>query len=139
MPPAMLFVGCRSPADKIYADTLREWALAARVNIFYAFSQNTENTESAGCKYVQDRLWLERVRVMDLWEQGARMYVCGSRLVNEGVKDVLKRMYVESVQKQKGQDLTEAQVEEWWASTRRHRIFVLYSPKQAEYASSEIR
>lgn len=124
MPPAMLFVGCRSPADKIYADTLREWALAARVDIFYAFSQNTENTESAGCKYAQDRLWLERVRVMDLWEQGARMYVCGSRLVNEGVKDVLKRMYVEGVQKQNGQDLTEAQVEEWWASTRRDRYAV---------------
>ncbi|KAK4653931.1 hypothetical protein QC762_0088670 [Podospora pseudocomata] len=102
----------------------RPWALAARVDIFYAFSQDTENTESAGCKYAQDRLWLERVRVMDLWEQGARMYVCGSRLVNEGVKDVLKRMYVEGVQKQNGQDLTEAQVEEWWASTRRDRYAV---------------
>ncbi|KAK0732342.1 cytochrome P450 [Apiosordaria backusii] len=124
IPPAMLFVGCRSPADKLYEDTLREWASAAKVKIFYAFSQDTDNDESAGCRYTQDRLWLERAQVMDLWEQGAKMYVCGSRLVNEGVKGALRRMYIEDVEKKNGDRPTDEQVEEWWVSTRRDRYAV---------------
>jgi cytochrome P450/NADPH-cytochrome P450 reductase len=37
--------------------------------------------------YVQDILWADRVEVVHLWNQGAKVYVCGGINMTDGVKN----------------------------------------------------
>lgn len=86
---AFLFFGCRNPReDYLYSDSdLKEWEELGIVNLRPAFSRATE--ESAGCKYVQDRLWHARHEINGLYEEGAKYYVCGSGKVAHAIKDTL--------------------------------------------------
>ena len=95
--PALLFVGCRDPAkDALYADEFRAWATAGVVDVRYAFSRATE--QSAGCKYVQDRLWHDRAEALALWKRGAKMFVCGNNEVGEAVREVFIKTSLEDAE-----------------------------------------
>lgn len=92
--PALLFIGCRNAgSDRLYASDLNEWEKAGAATVFYAFSQQSE--ESAGCKYAQDRVYSERRRVTELLKDGAKVFVCGSSKLGTAVKAVFKQLVVE--------------------------------------------
>jgi cytochrome P450/NADPH-cytochrome P450 reductase len=119
--PALLFIGCRSPEDRMYEAELTAWEALGAVQVRYAYSRQAD--DSHGPLYVQDRLWAERAAVMELWGQGAVMYVCGSRAVNEGVKSAMKRAY-EASEGAKGVVVTPGEVDEWWLRMRKERYAV---------------
>ena len=58
----------------------------------YSFSREKEN--SAGCAYVQERLLKDQKEVVELWEKGARVYVCGSgsfvKEITHAAKEVVR-------------------------------------------------
>jgi cytochrome P450/NADPH-cytochrome P450 reductase len=71
--PAMLFFGCRHPAqDFLYADELKAQAVNGVTELFTAFSR-TEGPKI----YVQHLLAAQKDKVWPLIEQGAIIYVCG--------------------------------------------------------------
>ncbi|KAI1866757.1 uncharacterized protein JN550_007304 [Neoarthrinium moseri] len=118
--PALLFNGCRDPEDDdLYRDEFDAWEDAGVVTVFRAFSRRTD--ASAGCKYVQDRLWLEREEVVKLWNKEARIYVCGSTKLAESVKEVLVRIIQEENEKS-GQPVTEEEAAEWFEKHRNERF-----------------
>src|SRR3981081_309127 len=72
--PAMLFHGCRNPAqDHIYADEVETKARDGGVEIEPAYSRPQTGTKC----YVQHRLSDRRDRVWELIAQGGVVYVCG--------------------------------------------------------------
>ncbi|KAL4984978.1 cytochrome P450 [Aspergillus falconensis] len=89
--PALLFFGCRGPnSDDLYRDELDDYQAKGVVTVFRAFSRM--QSESNGCRYVQDLLWNERERVRGLWEAEAKVFVCGSVEMNAGVKTAISRI-----------------------------------------------
>ena len=133
--PAMLFFGCRSPhADNLYRDELDRWEAMGAVTVRRAFSRVDRTDEAAvadacGCKHVQDRLWHDRDELMKLWDQGAKMYVCGSRAIGESVKMVVLRIAVEKqrLRVERGESDEEPDEEaavRWFDSLRNKRYAV---------------
>jgi cytochrome P450 / NADPH-cytochrome P450 reductase len=103
--PAILFFGCRSPEeDDLYREELDEWQFIGAIDVRRAYSKAPEKSE--GCKYVQDRMWKDRADVVDLWLQGAKVYVCGSKGVAESAKEVLVKTKM-AFDQQKGNNTTE--------------------------------
>lgn len=116
---AYLFIGCADPkSDRLFADELDRWEKEGIVKLFYAFSKATE--QSKGCKYVQDRLWEERKEMTKVFDDGAKLYVCGSARVGEGVGLMTKKIYHE-VLEGRGEIMTDEQVEKWFQHIRGER------------------
>jgi len=115
--PALFFFGCRDPdKDDLYKTELDAWETVGAVTAVYrAYSRKTE--ESAGCKYVQDRLWNEREEVMRLWEKGAKVYICGDRAMGEGVKNMFVRILAEKG----GERMTLESAREWFEGLKNVR------------------
>ncbi|EKM50262.1 uncharacterized protein PHACADRAFT_213993 [Phanerochaete carnosa HHB-10118-sp] len=88
---SILFFGCRTPGeDFLYADSdLKAWVDLGIVDVRSAFSKATDDSESLGCKYVQDRIWYDRADVVTAWRSGAKLYLCGSSRMAAGVKEKL--------------------------------------------------
>ncbi|KJR84297.1 cytochrome P450 [Sporothrix schenckii 1099-18] len=119
--PAHLFFGCRGQADDLYRDELDKWEAQGAVTVHRAYSRQTDRSdETHGCKHVQDRLWHDREDMVELWQQGARVYVCGSRQLGEGVKQTLLRMRQEACAAA-GKPETEEETDAWFARIRYER------------------
>lgn len=117
--PAFLFIGCAYPdRDRLFADELDRWAAEGVVKIFYAYSK--AQAASKGCKYVQDRLWDERHEMRQQFDEGAKIYICGSAAVGEGVAKIIKRIYGEAV-KAKGVEKSDKEIEEWFEGIKSDR------------------
>ena len=115
--PALLFVGCRWKArDRLYADEFDAWAKQGAVDVRYAFSR-----ESDGCKYVQDRVSKDKEDVFKMWDQDARVYVCGSPQLAEAVGKVGREL-VKARAKAKGNEMSEEDVEKWLGGMRNERF-----------------
>jgi len=114
----VLFVGCRSRKHAVYASELEASGV---VDVRYAYSRGDGRDGFPG--YVQDRLWAEREELVDMWDQGGRMYVCGSKAVSVGCKEVVRNVYREVAAKRCGKK-TEAEVDEWWIKILRERYAV---------------
>ena len=113
--PALLFIGCRHPEkDALYAEELARWVEQGAVDVRYAFSRCPEKSE--GCKYVQERLWHDRKEAKELWEKGARIYVCGSGAVGDGVGEAIMRAYRE------GKECKVEDAEAWFQKLRNERF-----------------
>lgn len=114
--PALLFYGCRGPEmDDLYRGEFDRWQEAGAVDVRRAFSRvDSADTEARGCRHVQDRLWHDREEVKALWDRGARVYVCGSRHVGEGVKMVMGRIVL-------GEYAAEDAISEWYETVRNER------------------
>ena len=120
--PALLFIGCRDPKfDKIHAEELEQWQSEGAVKVYYAFSRAAEQSE--GCKYVQDRVWNERKEVGELFEKGAKTYICGSAAVGKGLGDVAARIRVADAER-KGEAMTQEDALKWWQGLRGERYAV---------------
>ncbi|MCJ1400318.1 hypothetical protein MMC11_003523 [Xylographa trunciseda] len=118
--PCLLFIGCRSPArDALYAAELQAWQAHGAVSVRYAFSALP--AASDGCAYVQDRLWRDRDEVRDLWARGARVFVCGSGPVGEGVRECVVRIAMEGVERE-GRVPSRERAEEWFRGIRNERF-----------------
>ncbi|KAJ1303515.1 hypothetical protein OPQ81_011700 [Rhizoctonia solani] len=92
---SVLFFGCRKPdEDFLYSDAeLAEWKELGVVDVRPAFSRAPE--ESEGQKYVQDRVWNDRVLVREYYGKDAKFYTCGGNHVATGIRDVCVRIIAE--------------------------------------------
>lgn len=119
---AVLFVGCRGPEDKLFAEELSRWEIGGVVKVFYAHSRHPDLSE--GCKYVQDRLWWERDMLAKLFDQGARAYLCGSSRVGQGVSQAVAKIASEVSQKEDEEPMSYEQALKWWEDLRGDRYAV---------------
>ncbi len=122
--PALLFVGCREPGhDDLYADELAAWEAAGAVEVVRAYSRRPElgaGHAGAGARHVQDAVAGRADDFRDLWARGAKLFVCGSRAVGRGVRDVCVRMRVED-ERRAGRELSEEDANRWWEGLRNTR------------------
>ncbi|KAN0120409.1 fatty acid hydroxylase [Hyaloscypha variabilis] len=117
--PAYLFIGCTHPEkDALFKDELTQWEKEGAVKLFYAYSKVSEL--SKGCKHVQDRLWAEKESMVEVFNKGAKLYVCGSSMVGEGVASMTKRIYQDSVEANGGSKSDE-EVESWFQGIKGER------------------
>ena len=117
---ALLFVGCRSPdKDRLYAEEFAHWESIGAVKVYYAFSKDA--SASKGCKYVADRLWAEREEARALWDAGAKIFVCGSGAVGDGVRETIIKISLEGM-KLRGDEKTEEEVRKWFTGIRNERF-----------------
>ena len=118
--PAYLFIGCRHPErDALFKDELQKWETDGVVTVFYAFSAASE--QSKRCRYVQDRLWEERGEMRKVFDRGAKLYVCGTSRVGEGIASTVKKIfqdYCASIGKPK----TDEEVERWFQDIKSDRF-----------------
>ncbi|KAI0384686.1 cytochrome P450 [Hypomontagnella monticulosa] len=118
--PAILFFGCREPGkDDLYAEELAEWERNGAITVRRAYSRKPD--AAGGCKYVQDAIKAAEDEVTKLWRDGAKLYVCGSRAVGEGVKDVVVELIRREAQRTQGRELTDAEAAKWWEGLRNTR------------------
>jgi cytochrome P450/NADPH-cytochrome P450 reductase len=122
---AVLFLGCRSQSkDRLYAEEVDQWAKEGIVDIRYAFSKEPEKSE--GCKYVNERMKLDADLLRQLWKDGARVYVCGSRVFDKGVGKAAREIVMErkfAVGQLNGdREKMEKDVDEWFAEVASQRI-----------------
>jgi cytochrome P450/NADPH-cytochrome P450 reductase len=90
------------------------------VSLRFAFSQAPE--ESENCKYVQDRIYNDKAEVIDLFDKGAKVFVCGSREVGEGVQDKLIKIAKERIQEKEGREVDDAKARGWFEGLRNERF-----------------
>lgn len=115
--PALLFLGCRHPdQDDLYRAELDRWESMGAVEVVRSYSR----LPSADFKHVQDALWARKARALELWDQGSRTFVCGSREVGEAVKGVCLRMWRER-RGERGEETSEEAAAEWFESVRNSR------------------
>ncbi|GAW26484.1 putative Bifunctional P-450:NADPH-P450 reductase [Rosellinia necatrix] len=118
--PALLLAGCRAPGrDDLYADELAAWEAAGAVVVRRAYSRASDL--SGGARYVQDLLAAHHDEVIPLWQQSARLYICGSRAVGEGVRAEVVKMVMAKARADGDAELTEERANEWWDSLRNVR------------------
>ncbi|MCJ1393970.1 hypothetical protein MMC18_006847 [Xylographa bjoerkii] len=118
--PCILFIGCRAPSrDTLYHHELQQWQQEGAVSVRYAFSRSPHASD--GCRYVQDRVWRDRAEVRALWERGARVFVCGSGEVGEGVRECVVRIAMESAESE-GRVPSRERAEEWFRGIRNERF-----------------
>ncbi|EUC47483.1 hypothetical protein COCMIDRAFT_35012 [Bipolaris oryzae ATCC 44560] len=119
--PAILFYGCRSPSvDLIYGDLLKRWEAMGAVSLRLAYSQQPEETH--GCKYVQDRIYHDRTDVVELFNSGAKVFVCGSRGVGDGVQETLIKIAKETIGEKENREVDDAKAKEWFEGLRNERL-----------------
>ena len=88
--PSLLFFGCRTPADRLYAEELDIFEKSADVLTYTAFSRQPTD----GRKYAQHEMLAHQDEIWDLIERGAQIYVCGNaRTLAPGVRAALQQIY----------------------------------------------
>jgi cytochrome P450/NADPH-cytochrome P450 reductase len=119
--PALLFYGCHGPdSDFLYSELLKKWETLGAVSLRPAFSRQSDVSE--GCKYVQDRLWHDRAEVVGLFDQNAKLFVCGSREVGDGAQGCLMRIAKERFMRDEGREADEGKLTEWFEGLRNERF-----------------
>lgn len=108
--PCVLFFGCGSPdVDDLYRDQLDKWEEQGVVQVRRAYSRVEQR------KYVQDQLIEDAEFVTDLWSKGAKVYVCGSRRLADGVQKAFMKIGTGILEGQ-GADSSEKGVQAWFNS-----------------------
>lgn len=93
-PPAVLFFGFRGPEfDDLYRDELDTMERNGVVRVHRAYSQGYDKS---GCRYVTDTVKTHSGEIVQLWNGGARLYVCGAKNVSDGVFLVLGQALFEA-------------------------------------------
>ena len=119
--PAHLYVGARHPdRDALYTDELDgEAQERGAVTVHRAFSQAPER--SNGYKYVDDAVRGDADNLIELWDQGAKVFVCGSREVGESVRRACLDVVRVSREK-RGLEWDEGRAERWFEGLRNERF-----------------
>lgn len=122
LPPAVLFYGCREPGrDDLYKAELSAWEELGAVKVHHAYSRTPQH--ASGNKYVQDALWVERTEVNQLWDSGAKLFICGSRKLGGAVRQTMVAIHLERAERQ-GDEPTEQNISEWWETLRNKRYSI---------------
>jgi cytochrome P450/NADPH-cytochrome P450 reductase len=117
--PARLYFGCRDPAkDDLYREELDFWEKMGAVVTHRSYSQKPEI--SKGHKHINTVLLAHKEELMELWDQGARVYVCGSRGLGESVKDACLAIAGEKA-REVGKDDSDETLEKWFSRIRNER------------------
>ncbi|KAK2600482.1 hypothetical protein N8I77_010010 [Diaporthe amygdali] len=91
--PALLFFGCRgAKLDDMYREELDGMEKDGIVSVRRAFSQDEDNGD---CRYVSDAVRKHIEEILQLWKKGAKLYVCGSKSMSDGVLTVLAPVLLE--------------------------------------------
>lgn len=120
---AVLFLGCRSQTrDRLFASEMDAWIRDGIVDVHYAFSREPQNSE--GCKYVPDGMKHNKELLKEMWRNGARVYVCGSREFDKSVGEAARAIAVEKrIEDGLGvKGTVEKEVQEWFAGVASERI-----------------
>lgn len=75
-------------------------------------------------KYAQDAFMAEKAQVLDLWDRGSRVYVCGSRRLERSIHDACVKLYMERAAEM-GKAVDEAKADAWFESLRNARLVQL--------------
>ncbi|KAJ7048509.1 NADPH--cytochrome P450 reductase-like protein [Mycena amicta] len=114
---AILFVGCRTrETDRLYAEEMDAWAKMGVVEVRYAFSREAEQSE--GCKYVQDRMLRDERDICDLFDEGAKFYICAGPEVAKGVGKAARTIIAHQLR----DSASEEQISEYLKSMRNERF-----------------
>nr|POE71416.1 bifunctional cytochrome p450/nadph--p450 reductase [Quercus suber] len=117
--PAHLYIGSRHPAqDELYADEMATWQTIGAVTLHHAFSRAPD--QSAGFKHIDEAMRADATLIKALWDQNARIYVCGSRGVGESVKRVCLDLAREA-SVAKGKDASDEALSAWFDAVRNER------------------
>lgn len=120
--PGMLYFGCREPdKDDLYRQELDKWESSGVISVRRAYSRKVE--ESEGSRYVQNQLWRDRDLVMDLWEKGAQVYICGSRAVGDSVKAMFIDVCLDAAKKQ-GKEMSREDTSKWFEGLKNTRYAI---------------
>lgn len=118
--PALLFYGCRAPGkDDLYKELFDEWESRGVVQVRRAYSRAKDQSE--GCGHVQERMWKDRKDIVELFEGGAKVFVCGSSTVGQAVSKVCCEITLER-QQELGKDTNMEKVEKWFETIRNDRF-----------------
>lgn len=117
--PAFLYFGCRDfEKDYIHRAELEHWENMGAVQLRPVFSQRgpPDAGDRKDWKHVNDRIYAEADEVVELFNTpGAKMLLCGSMRLADGVAEVCKKIYKE----RKG--VGEEGAEEWLAKVKEDR------------------
>ncbi len=110
---ALLFFGCDHPdVDFLYREELAAWQQAGVVDVRPAFTYAPDGD----VQFVQHRVWKDRADVVELFRQGATVYLCGDGLrMAPAVRDTLVRIYEETAH------VTHAEAEQWVEQVEREQ------------------
>ena len=89
-----LFFGCRrTRVDNIYGFEFPELLTKGVIlDIFYAYSRDSQHKK----RYVQDQVYKQKALIYYLLEkEEAHIYVCGGAKMASGVKQAVKRLFLE--------------------------------------------
>lgn len=118
--PAVLVFGCReAAADDLYRDELDEWEAQGAVEVWRAYSRQAHGQG----KYAQDVLYDNRARILQLWDQGAKVFICGGRALADGVQATWLKMYAER-EAAAGRTASDEDAAAWFAGIRNTRYLV---------------
>lgn len=113
--PSLLFFGCRTGHDRLYADELAGFADSAKVTTYVAFSREPGRER----RYAQDEILARADEVWALVEAGAVVYVCGNaRTLAPGVRAALTRIAAGKL------GLGGAEADDWLAGLRREHRYL---------------
>ena len=104
----------------MYSDLLSRWEKLGAVSLRCAFSRASE--QSKDCKYVQDRLYHDRSEVVELFDAGAKLFICGSREVGDGVQETLIKIAKEKFKSEEGREADDTKAREWFEGLRNERF-----------------
>lgn len=117
--PAHLYFGCRDPEkDSLYADELTRWGKMEAVVIHRAYSRAPE--QSGGHKHINSLMRADTDLLCEMWDAGARVYVCGSRELGESVKQVCLDIAKERARKA-GREPSDERAEAWFNGVKNER------------------
>jgi cytochrome P450/NADPH-cytochrome P450 reductase len=102
---------------------LKRWEQLGAVSLRLAFSRSPEQSE--GCKHVQDRVYHDKDEIVELFEAGAKLFVCGSRDVGEGAQETLIKIAKETKMKKEGKEVDDQKAREWFEGLRNERSVFL--------------
>ena len=120
LPSALLFVGCRHPdQDELYKSDLAYWQEIGAVDVRQAYSRCED--KSGNCKYVQDRLWKDREDVVRIFDQGAKVYICGGHAVGAAINKVIMNIVLNRAEEQ-GKARDELKAKQWFDRVKSDRF-----------------
>ena len=111
---ALLFFGCDHPeVDVLYQDELKQWEQEGVVELHMAYSQLPGGEVS----FVQHKMWQEKEKIAHLFDQNARIYVCGDgKHMAPSVRTTFMKIYQEKNQ------LNQEEAEMWMTAIEQEAV-----------------
>jgi cytochrome P450 / NADPH-cytochrome P450 reductase len=127
--PALLFFGTHAAdKDDLYREEMDRWVKMGAVDVRRAYSWTEEagvdageEGDAMGARHVQDRIWMDRREVNELYKKGAKVFVCGSRELGESVKKVALKIKMEYEREDHGAEMGEEEASKWFDGIRNER------------------